>query len=81
MDEEYGFALRSRLRGNISASQVGRNSGPAQSFLARGEREESRMAEATDRKVYTAPTLESLNVRETRDGIDIGIGIGIGIGS
>jgi hypothetical protein len=39
------------------------------------------MAEATERKVYTAPTLESLDVRETRDGIDIGIGIHIGIGS
>lgn len=42
------------------------------------------MNDSTTRKTYVAPSLDVLNLRETRDGdigIDIGIGIGIGLGS
>jgi hypothetical protein len=38
--------------------------------------------DSTTRKPYAAPSLDVLNLRETRDGeIDIEIGIGIGLGS
>lgn len=39
------------------------------------------MMETSGRKVYTAPTLDSLDVRETRDGASVGVEIGIGLGS